>query len=256
MGKFWTAVRAQLNKIANFFWSRDPIAIMQLEYDKATAQLKEGREGLEQYRALVERVGRQVATGEQRVAQLTSKIKAYLKMGDRQTAGQLAVELQQAKNDLAENQSQLAMHEAAYQNNVEKIKYATKQLAKVREKIQKYQADLKMSQAEAELARLSQTFNFDVTTDFGQVEQLIQEKIDLNRAKVRVAADMSEQGLDRIKAEKALEQSQAEDMLAKFEVEMGLKAPETAKIEPALAELGPEKATEQKDKPETQKQTQ
>jgi phage shock protein A len=256
MGKFWTAVRAQLNKIANFFWSRDPIAIMQLEYDKAVAQLKEGREGLEQYRALVERVGRQVTTGEQRVEQLTSKIKAYLKMGDRQTAGQLAVELQQAKNDLAENQSQLKMHEAAYQNNVEKIKYASKQLVKVREKIQKYQADLKMSQAEAELARLSQSFNFDVTTDFGQVEQLIQEKIDLNRAKVRVAADMSEQGLDKIKAEKALEQAQAEDLLSKFEVEMGIKAPETANLEPALAELGPEKAGEQKEKPETQKQTQ
>lgn len=256
MGKFWTAVRAQLNKIANFFWSRDPIAIMQLEYDKATAQLKEGREGLEQYRALVERVSRQVATGEQRVQQLTSKIKAYLKMGDRQTAGQLAIELQQAKNELAENQSQLSMHEAAYQNNVEKIKFATKQLAKVREKIQKYQADLKMSQAEAELARLSQTFNFDVTTDFGQVEQLIQEKIDLNRAKVRVAADMSEQGLDKIKAEKALEQAQAEDLLSKFEVEMGIKAPETANLEPALAELGPEKAAEPKEKSETQKQTQ
>jgi len=256
MGKFWTAIRAQLNKIANFFWSRDPIAIMQLEYDKAVAQLKEGREGLEQYRALVERVGRQVAAGEQRVEQLTSKIKAYLKMGDRQTAGQLAVELQQVKNDLAENQSQLKMHEAAYQNNVEKIKYASKQLVKVREKIQKYQADLKMSQAEAELARLSQDFNFDVTTDFGQVEQLIQEKIDLNRAKVRVAADMSEQGLDKIKAEKALEQAQAEDLLSRFEVEMGIKAPETANLEPALAELGPEKAAEQKEKPETQKQTQ
>jgi len=256
MGKMWNALRAQFNKMANWFWSRDPIAQMQLEYDKAVAQMKEGREGLEQYRALVERVNRQVVTGEARVEQLTAKVKAYLKAGDRNTAGQMAIELQQAKNELEENRGQLKMHEDSYNNNVEKIKFASKQLGKVREKIKRYEADLKMSQAEAELARLSQAFNFDVTTDFGEVEQLINEKIDLNRAKVRVAADLSSQGLDKIKAEKALEQSQAEDVLAKFEVELGIKTPETANIQPAMQELGPELGTGEKPAGEKEKITQ
>src|ERR1700709_2146452 len=52
---------AQINKVANVFWTADPIAQMQYEYDLAVAQLKEGRLGLEQYRALVERVGAQGA---------------------------------------------------------------------------------------------------------------------------------------------------------------------------------------------------
>jgi phage shock protein A len=214
--------------------------------------------GLEQYRALVERVNRQVTVGEKRVETLTAKIKAYLKAGDRRTAGQLAVELQQAQADLEENKQQLQMHETAYNNNVEKIKHATKNLGKVQEKIKRYEADLKMSNAEAELARLSQTFNFDVTTDFGEVEQLVQEKIDLNRAKVRVAADMSEQGVEQIKAEKALGETQAEDLLAKFEVELGIKTPETANIKPAMKDLGPEvsEVKAEKSTPETEKQTQ
>ena len=38
-----------------------------------------------------------------------------------------------------------------------------------------------MSEAEAEIAQLSHSFNFDVTTDFGQLENLIQGKIDANR---------------------------------------------------------------------------
>jgi phage shock protein A len=258
MGKIWNAIRAKFNKMANWFWSRDPIAIMQLEYDKAVTQLKEGRQGLEQYRALVERVNRQVAAGEKRVETITAKIKAYLKAGDRRTAGQLAVELQQAQADLEENKQQLQMHETAYNNNVEKIKHATKNLGKVQEKIKRYEADLKMSNAEAELARLSQTFNFDVTTDFGEVEQLVQEKIDLNRAKVRVAADMSEQGVEQIKAEKELEASQAEDLLSKFEVEMGIKTPETANIKPVMKDLGPEvsEVKTENETPKTEKQTQ
>ena len=244
MGKMWNAFAAQVNKIANWFWSRDPIAQMQLEYDRSVVQLKEGREGLEQYRALVERVSRQVADGEKKVAALTARIKAYLKSGDRKVAGQLAVQLQEAQKELEENRAQLALHEKSYGNNVEKIKHASKNLGKVREKIKRYEADLKMSQAEAELAKLSQTFNFDVTTDFGEVEQLVQEKIDLNRAKVRVAADMSEQGVDEIEAEKRVEAAMAEDLLSRFEVEMGLKTPETAKIDATTKELGPEQEAE------------
>lgn len=242
MGKMWNAFQAQINKIANWFWSRDPIAQMQLEYDQSVEQLKQGREGLAEYRALVERVGRQVQDGEKHVETLTAKIKAYLKAGDRNTAGQLAIQLQDAEKELTENRNQLDLHEKAYQNNVEKIRHAAKNLGKVREKIKRYEADLKMSKAEAELAQLSQAFNFDVTTDFGEVEQLIQEKIDLNRAKVRVAADMSSQGVEEIKAEKAMEASLAEDLLSKFEVEMGLKTPETAAIAPATKQLGPEVA--------------
>ena len=45
-GKFFGAIRAQLNKLANFFWEADPIAQMQYEYDMAVEQLKEGRLGL------------------------------------------------------------------------------------------------------------------------------------------------------------------------------------------------------------------
>ena len=56
--------------------------------------------------------------------------------------------------------SQLAMHEQAYGNNVEKIKHASGKLAKIREKIQKYDAELKMSKAEAEIAQVGPVVQF------------------------------------------------------------------------------------------------
>lgn len=240
LAKFGKAIRAQFNKLANWFWTKDPIAQMQYEYDKSVEQLKEGRRGLEQYRGLVERVSRQVAASEKKIRKLEAKIKAYLKSGERKTAAQLALQLQQEKEALAENREQLAMHEKAYNNNVEKIRHASKNLADVRTKIKKYEAELKMSNAEAELARLSQTFQFDVTTDFGELEQVIQDKIDLNRAKVRVAADLSDEGIEEIEAEKRMEEAMAEDLLSQFEVDMGLKTAETAGIEGSDKSLGPE----------------
>jgi phage shock protein A len=244
LGKFWSAFRAQINKIANVFWEADPIAQMQYEYDTSVEQLKEGRQGLETYRALVERVNRQVAGGRDHVQKLEAQTKAYLKAGQRDAAAKFALELQKAKKDLAANEQQLAMHEESYGNNLKKIQHATNKLSEVRDKIQKYDAELKMSSAEAEVAALAQSFNMDVTTDFGQIEQVIQGKIDKNRAKTRVAADLSQEGIDSIQAEEKMEKALAEDALTQFEAELGLRSPETTKLSDAAKDLGPALADE------------
>ncbi len=244
LGKLWKALAAQMNKIANFFWTADPIAQLQYEYDKAVDQLKEGREGLEQYRALVERVTRQVNGDRQHVASLEARIKAYLQAGERDTAAKFALELQKAKKELAENEAQLKLHETAYNNNVTKIKHATKKLSELKEKIQKYDAELKLSRAEAEFAKLATSFNFDITTDFGQIEDVIQDKIGLNRAKVRVAADLSGEGLEEIQREEAVEKTMADEALREFEIQMGMVTPETAGVKADDKELGSERVTQ------------
>jgi phage shock protein A len=223
-GKLWRSLKAQLNKLANVFAGHDPIAQMQYEYDSAVDQLKDGREGLEQYRALVERVSRQVQGDSSRVGALETKVKAYLQAGDRESAARVALELKKAQEELNENRGQLEMHEAAYQNNLTKIKHASSKLAELKDKISNYDADLKMSRAEAELARLASSFNFDMTTDFGQVEQLIQDQIDRNRSAARVAADLSGEGTVDIEREQAMEKMMADEALRDFEMRSGLVA--------------------------------
>jgi phage shock protein A len=242
LGKFFGAIAAQFNKLGNWLFNKDPIAQMQYEYDKAVEQLKEGRVGLEQYRGLVERVSRQVKEGEATVTKLTGQAKAYLKMGNREMAAQFALQLTKAKAQLAENQGQLQMHEESYNNNLKKIQHANKKLIELKDKIHKYDADLKMSEAEAEIAKISSSFNMDVTTNFGQLEDNIQRRIDTNRGKARVAADMSAQGLDTIKAEETLEKSMADDALKDLEVELGMRAPETTPVQQAQKDLGPAEA--------------
>jgi len=239
MGKFFKAFRAQLNKIANIFFESDPIAVMQLEVDSATDRLKEGRKGLEMYRGLVETVARQVAAGKSNISQLEAQIKSHLKAGNREMAGQLAIQLQKAQTELSNNENQLQMHEQAYQNNLLKIQKANKDIVKVREKIQQYHAELKMSAAEAEIAQISESFDMNVTTDFGEVESMIQRKIDTNRGRARVASDMSSRGIEVIKAEEAAEKAMAEDLLSKYEVQLGLKSPETTPVADTVKSLGP-----------------
>lgn len=239
LGKLWRSVKAQLNKVGNIFWQADPIAQMQLEYDSAVEQLKEGRVGLEQQRSLVERVSRQVEEDSKSLAKLEATIKHFLKAGDRESAANYAVQLQRAKTELEENQQQLKLHEESYENNLAKTKHATHRLSLVREKIKRYDAELKMTKAEAEVAQLATSFNFDVTTDFGQIENVIQDKISLNKAKTRVAHDLSAEGTDNIEREIALEKSMAEEALRDFEIDMGLVTPETTDVEQSEKQLGP-----------------
>ena len=250
--KLWSAFAAQINKVANLFWEADPIAQMQYEYDVAVEQLKEGRVGLEQYRGLVERVTRQVTLNQTHVQQLEAQTKAYLKAGDRTTAAKFALEMQKAREEMTANEQQLQMHETAYGNNLKKIQHANEKLIELQQKIQKYDAELKMSSAEAEIAKLSETFDMNLTSDFGEIESVIQQKIDQNRGKVRVAADLSEKGIAEIKAEERMQGQLAEQALQNFEVELGIKSPDTSPIAQTAKDLGPAAARDDK---ATEKQT-
>ena len=217
-------------------------ASFQKEFESQHAsveQLKDGRKGLELYRGLVERVNRQVAENTAQCERLEAQAKAYLKAGDRETAAKFALELQKARKQAAENKAQLDLHEGAYQNNLKKIQHANEKLIEVRQKIQKYDAELRMSEAEAEIAKLSESFDMNVTTDFGQIEQVIQQRIDVNRGKARVASDLSSKGVAEIEAEEKMEKVLAEDALQALEAELGLKTPETTSATEATKDLGP-----------------
>ena len=87
----------------------------------------------------------------------------------------------------------------------------------------------------------------NLTTDFGEIENVIQQKIDQNRGKVRVAADLSSKGIADIQAEERMQGAMADQALTDFEVELGLKSPETTPVAQTAKDLGPaptEKATE------------
>lgn len=243
VSKFVTAIRASLNKLANFFWSRDPIAILQLEVDQATLRLQEGRGGLEQYRGLVERVGMQVASNKQNAQRLESQIRGHLQAGNRDVAAQLAVQLQQVKQELANNEGQLAMHNEAYQNHLLKFQQAQKDIVTLRQKAQKMHAELQMAKAEAEIARVAEAVSESIAPNFstriGEAEELVQGQIAKHRGEARVAADLSSKGISEIKATQAAEAALGENLLRQFEVEMGLVSAETAPQTATQKTLGP-----------------
>ena len=145
------------------------------------------------------------------------------------------MELKTSQEELTENETQLAIHEQAYENHLTKIKHAGKKLSELRDKISNYDAELKMSRAEAEMAELDNNFNMEVTTDFGQIGQMVQDQISLNRAKARVATDLSGEGIEVVERDRMSERVLADDALRDFEVQQGLitaQTEEAKRLEP------------------------
>lgn len=243
MGKIFTAISAFFNKIANALWEADPHAILQLEVDRATDQIQHARQGLERYRGLVERVSMQVAAEKQNVQRLEGQIRAHLQAGNREVAGQLAVQLQQVKGDLANNEQQLGMHTEAYNNNLLKLQQGQKDIATLRQKAQRLKAELQMAKAEAEIARVAEAVSESAIPNFstkiGQATELMQEQIARHRGEARVAADMSSRGVEEIKAQQAAEAAMGENLLRQFEVELGLVNAESAPQAAPQKTLGP-----------------
>ena len=242
--KFVTGIRAIFNSLANALWARNPVAVLQLKIDEATAEILGARKGVEQYAGLVEGIKRQVAALTGQDAQLDAQIKAHLKAGNRERASQLVLQLQGVRAQLESKRKELTVHEEALNNNMLKLRTANEHIAELRQRGQQYAAELQMSRAEAEMAKVSEALQGNLignyTTGIGQAEELIKSEIDKNRGRAHVAAQMSSTGVEEIKAEEAAQRAMADDLLAQFEQDLGLRSPETVQLsEPTTKDLGP-----------------
>lgn len=222
LGRLLVAVSAQFGKLFKWIWGIDAIAVYQAEVDRSADEIQQAGEGLEQYRGLVSRLQRQVANGEKEELRLTAKIKTLLTDGNEDKAAEYAIQLKKEQAALSENRSQLTSYEGAYQDNLKKVRYANEKIKGAKEKAEKMQADLRLSKAEAETAKLAQRFNINtnITTGLGEIEDEIQRQIDSNRAKGQVIRDLSQDGLDQIEEDEKLQKAEAKELLLQFKQEM------------------------------------
>lgn len=224
--KLWQTLWDQLAGIAYWGWGSDPLDRMQLEYDRAVEELKEGRQGLEQQRNLVEQIARQVRMHKERVALLEAQIRQHLAAGKREQAAARALEFNRAKEQLVESEESLAVYEESYERNFKKIQQATSRLAEVKQRINQYDHELKLTKAEAELAKVAENLDVDRGDDFVRFEQALSEKLTALRAQLRASTELSDRSLTEMEALAAAEEQQADAALLQFELDMGLDSTE------------------------------
>lgn len=230
----WYAI---FNKSVTEMEDKHVIALAESKLQQATERLKDARQGLVDYRALVYKVQRQVETGKERITAITGQVKGHLGSGREDIAAQLAMELAKVKTELTSNEEQLELHEQAYENNLLKMKAALKDIQGTKNSLEKKKAALQMEKALAEISETAGALStdFDVSTDLGAIMGRVDEQINKAKARSTVAGDLSNQDLDRLKAEQSMEQDHAKELLEQFKIEQGLvDAPTTNTSEKTL----------------------
>lgn len=216
---------------------RNPEALLELERENLRGQIAQFNQGLSAHAGLCEKLIGQVKRQEREEQELKAKAAANLRAGNQRLAGEIALELQRLRQELAENRSQLVDAEKTYKELILSRDTAIKTARGKIEALRKDLDSLKMNKALAEMnamasGMLTQIGGSGDTLD--RLHQMVEEENTKAAGRARVARD----SLDTTRfKEQASEREALEDIaLADLAAELGVSVPGAA-AQPAAAEV-------------------
>jgi phage shock protein A len=208
---------------------RNPEALLELEKENLRTQIAQFNQGLSTHAGLCEKLIAQVKRQEAEEQDLKAKAAANLRAGNARLAGEIALELQRLRKDLADNRAQLTDAEKTYKDLVMSRDTAIKSARDKIETLRKGLDSMKMNRALAEMnemasGMLTQIGGSGDTLD--RLHQMVEEENTKAAGRARVARD----SLDTTRfKEKASEREALEDIaLADLAAELGMSVPGAA----------------------------
>lgn len=218
---------------------RNPSALMEAARQEFRSKMAMQNNALAKVAGIGERLKMQVASKQNKVTALNTRIEANASAGNMETAGKLAMELQEVEQDLEHDQVELKDTEDAYQANLRQAKLVQKEFEdKVRALEKKVSmTQIKEAQAEAGAALSQASFS---TADLGSTLKTVDESLDKRfehaSGKARLVKDLV--NMDNVQQKEGEIKALESDALAKFLARKNKVATPTAFVETAK-EMGP-----------------
>lgn len=187
-----------MNMIRGFFSlfisgleANNPEALIEAEKENLRKQISNFNENLANHAAFTERLMRQIKGLQRKEKELTAKIMANMKAGNKKVAGQLALQLQTVKQQLEENQQQLEAAEKTFKD-MERARDVSIKEAKAKiEKLQNLVSETEMMEAQAELQEMAKGMISGIGESgdtINRVTSLLEERRDKAAGKARVSS--------------------------------------------------------------------
>ncbi len=245
-----TLFRGFLSLFVTGLEKANPKALIEAEKENLRAQIARFNTNLAQHAGFCERLLRQIKTLEAQEKDLAAKAAAHLRAGNREAAGQYALQLQGVKAQLEENRGQLQDAEKTYQNLIQARDVTVREAKAKIQKLERMLSETEMLEAQAELQEMATGMISTIggagdTLD--RVEGYLNERRDQAAGRARVAKgtlDMTD-----VQLKEGEQKALADQALAEFASAYGLEMPaapappatETAAAPPPppLKEMGP-----------------
>lgn len=243
-----TLFRGFLSLFVTGLEKANPKALIEAEKENLRAQIARFNENLAQHAGFCERLMRQIKQLEAQEKELVAKAAANLKVGNRDAAGQYALQLQTVKAQLEENRTQLVEAEKTYQNLISARDVTVREAKAKIQKLERMLSETEMLEAQAELQEMASGMISSIGGSgdtLNRVEEYLNERRDQAAGRARVASGSIDMGDVQVKAEE--QKALADQALAEFASAYGLDlpAPEQAAAAPAapapapVKEMGP-----------------
>ena len=220
----------------------NPRALIEAEKENLRKQIARFNDNLATHAGFIERLMRQIKNLETREKELTARIAANIKVGNRAVAGQMALELQSVRSQLDENRQQLVLAEETYKKLVKSRDVAVQEAQGKIEKLKKMITEAEMMEAQAELQEMASGMISSIggTGDtLNRVEEYLSERRDKAAGRARVASSTIDTKEVELKEEE--QKALAEQALREFEAAYGMTTPAAGAAEKPLPQkvLGP-----------------
>jgi phage shock protein A len=220
----------------------NPRALIEAEKENLRQQIGRFNESLASHAAFVERLMRQVKNLEVSERDLAAKAAAHVKAGNRQVAGQYALQLRTVKEQLEENRGQLEAAEETFKKLVKSRDVAVRDAQAKIESLKRLLSETEMMEAQAELQEMAQGMITEIGGSgdtLNRVEEYLTERRDQAAGRARVASTSLD--TSQVDIREAEQEALADQALAEFTAAYGLDLPagEAPQSEGAEAETPP-----------------
>ncbi len=227
---------------------QNPKALIEAEKENLRVQIARYNENLANHAGFCERLLRQVKNLESQERDLAAKAAANLKVGNRNAAGQYALQLKTVKEQLEENRRQLEAAESTYKKLVQARDVTVRDAQEKIEKLKRMMTETEMLEAQAELQEMATGMIGSIGGSgdtLNRVEEYLTERRDKAAGRARVASST----IDTTKVEllEAEQSALADAALGEFAAAYGIDMPAektaeaAAPVAPPAREMGPEK---------------
>lgn len=219
----------------------NPKALIEVEKENLRKQIAQFNDNLATHAGFVERLMRQIKALEKKEKELTARVAANIKVGNRSIAGQMALELQTVKSQLEENRIQVETAEGTYKKMIKSRDVAIKEAKSKIEKLKRMISETEMLEAQAELQEMASGMITEIGGSgdtLNRVEGYLEERRDKAAGRARVASHDID--IEHVELKEAEQEALAEMALAEFETAYGFKTPAVETPEPEAPQIKPE----------------
>lgn len=214
----------------------NPKALIEAEKENLRQQIASFNENLANHAAFVERLMRQVKNLEAQERELAAKAAAHLKVGNRGSAGQYALQLKTVKEQLEENRMQLESAEETFKKLTKARDVAVREAKAKIDSLKRMLTETEMLEAQAELQEMAQGMITEIGGSgdtLNRVEEYLTERRDQAAGRARVAStSIDTSDVELMEAE---QEALADQALGEFAAAYGLEMPAA---ESAAADAG------------------